>query len=762
MTKKSDKKKMDATSAMNTQDTTETESTTVEPTKENEDNVASHETAATYSSESAYEDEETTETEQEIANGETDHPTEHVVEDIAPWRRIRRAPIMRHDVSIVSDDDIYLFNQGTQYRLYNHLGAHPKVVDGIEGTFFAVWAPEASRVTVTGDFNRWDTQSHLLKRRGNTGIWEGFIEGVTIGAIYKYHVESRLGGYEVDKADPLAFYAEIPPHTASVVWDLNYAWNDDAWMEKRRSLQTLHSPMSIYEFHIGSWKRIPEDRHRSMTYRELAPELATYITEMGFTHVEFMPVMEHPFYGSWGYQLVGYYAPSSRYGTPQDFMYLIDYLHQHDIGVILDWVPSHFAIDMHGLSFFDGSHLYEHASPQKGWHPDWNSFIFNHGRHEVQSFLISNAIYWLDKYHIDGLRVDAVASMLYLDYSRRQGEWIPNKYGGRDNLEAIDFLRRFNEVVYFSYPDVQTIAEESTSWELVSRPSSIGGLGFGMKWDMGWMHDTLKYMSKDPVHRKYHHGQLTFRMVYAFSENFVLSLSHDEVVHGKGSLINKMSGDEWQKFANLRLLYSYMYALPAKKLIFMGCEFAQWREWNHDESLDWHLLQYEQHKGIQKLLQDLNRIYRQEPALYEFDCEPDGFEWVDCYDWENSIISFIRKGKTTNTIVLAVCNFTPVPRQSYLLGVPRGGYWKELINSDAEIYGGCGMDNSGGVHAKRRGQHGRPNSIAITLPPLAVVIFQNLSTTDMEEEEEDDTQLLEEEENDKTFIVERYVAPIDD
>ncbi len=498
-------------------------------------------------------------------------------------------------------------------------------------------------------------------------------------------------------------------------------------METRQSRNSLNAPITIDEVHLGSWRRVPEQDSRSLTYRELAPQLAEYVTQMGFTHIEILPIMEHPFYGSWGYQTTGYFAPTSRYGTPQDFMYLIDCLHQHGIGVILDWVPSHFPTDEHGPGFFDGTHLYEHADPQKGFHPDWSSFIFNYGRNEVRSFLLSSALFWLDKYHIDGLRVDAVASMLYLDYSRKVGEWIPNQYGGRENLEAIGFLRHFNEQIYANHPDVQTFAEESTAWPMVSRPTYVGGLGFGLKWDMGWMHDTLEYMSKEPIHRKYHHNDLTFRMLYAFHESFVLPLSHDEVVHGKGSLLGKMPGDDWQKFANLRLLFGYMYAQPAKKLLFMGGEFGQWQEWKHDESLEWHLLQYVPHAGLQRWVADLNHIYRSEPALHQLDCDPAGFEWIDCLDAESSIISLLRKGKSTGDLVLAVCNFTPVPRSNYLVGAPRGGFWRELLNSDAAQYGGSGLGNLGGVEAAPMPLHGRTHSLALTLPPLSALFFKSTS-----------------------------------
>jgi 1,4-alpha-glucan branching enzyme len=626
---------------------------------------------------------------------------------------------------ILTGDDIYLFNEGSHFRLYRKLGAHPMTVEGQEGSYFAVWAPDARQVFVLGDFNGWDKTSHPLSSHGQSGIWGGFIPGVTKGAIYKYHIISRHRGYQVDKADPFTFYSEISPRTGSIVWDTEYSWGDRDWMGKRRKYNALDAPIAIYEVHLGSWRRAPEEGHLPLTYRELAPVLAEYVNQMGFTHVEFLPVMEHPFSGSWGYQVTGYFAPTSRFGTPQDFMYLIDYLHQHNIGVILDWVPSHFPTDEHGLGFFDGTHLYEHAYPQKGFHPDWTSFIFNYGRNEVRNFLLSSALFWLDKYHADGLRVDGVASMLYLDYSRKEGEWMPNEYGGRENLEAIDFLRRFNEEVYRNYPDVQTIAEESTAWPMVSRPTYVGGLGFGMKWDMGWMHDTLQYISQDPVFRRYHQNDLTFRMLYAFTENFVLPLSHDEVAHGKGSLLGKMPGDDWQKFANLRLLLGYMYAQPGKKLLFMGGELGQWREWQHDESLDWHLLQYQRHAELQRWVADLNRLYLSQPALYEFDCDPNGFEWIDCINADDSIISFIRKGSSTGSIVLAVGNFTPVPRYNYRVGVPRGGFWKELLNSDARDYGGSGQGNLGGVEAAKIQFHNRPYSLNLTLPPLSILFLMS-------------------------------------
>lgn len=630
------------------------------------------------------------------------------------------------DVTLLTDDDIYIFNEGNHFRLYEKLGSHLLTVNGVQGTYFAVWAPNAKRVLVMGDFNKWSKTTHPLKLRARSGIWEGFIPGVAPGALYKYHIVSAYNDYRVDKTDPYAKHEERPPQTASIVCDINnYTWGDQEWMQQRHSRNELDDPIAIYEMHLGSWMRPSDNTDRFLTYRELAPRLTEYMLQMGFTHVEFLPVLEHPFYGSWGYQVTSFFAPTSRYGTPQDFMYLIDHLHQHGIGVILDWVPSHFPTDEHGLGYFDGTYLYEHADPRQGFHPDWNSLIFNYGRGEVHCLLISSALFWLDKYHVDGLRVDAVASMLYLDYSRKAGEWIPNKYGGNENIEALEFLRKFNQEVYKNYPDVQTIAEESTAWPMVSRPIYRGGLGFGLKWDMGWMHDTLSYMSRDPIHRKYHHNQMTFRTVYAFTENFVLPLSHDEVVYGKGSLIGKMPGDEWQRFANLRLLFGYMYGQPSKKLIFMGGEFGQWREWNHDTSLDWHLTQYPLHAGVQQWVADLNRLYRSEPALYEFDCDPRGFAWIDASDAENSVYSFIRKGQSTEDIFLVVCNCTPVLRHDYRIGVPRGGYWQEALNSDVVLYGGSGQGNLGGVHATTMPFHGRPDSLQITLPPLAALFFKS-------------------------------------
>ena len=628
-------------------------------------------------------------------------------------------------MSLLTDNDLYLFNEGSHFRLYDKLGARVVTHAGTSGTYFAVWAPNAEQVSVIGDFNGWDKRRHRLSPKGQSGIWEGFFPGVGKGTLFKYHIVSRLNGYRVDKADPFSIFNETPPKTASIVWDLDYHWGDHEWMASRRQHNALDKPMATYEMHVGSWRRVLAEGNRSLSYRELATQLADYLQQMGYTHVEFLPVMDHPFFGSWGYQITGYFAPSGNYGTPQDFMHLIDSLHQRGIGVILDWVPSHFPTDEHGLAFFDGSHLYEHADARQGYHPEWKSYIFNYGRTEVQSFLISNAIFWLDRYHADGLRVDAVASMLYLDYARKEGEWIPNRYGGRENIEAINFLRRMNEEVYKYRPDVQTIAEESTSWPMVSRPNYVGGLGFGLKWDMGWMHDTLEYMSKDPLFRRYHHNKLTFRMIYAFHENFVLPLSHDEVVYGKSSLIGKMPGDEWQKFANLRALFGYMYAQPAKKLLFMGGEFGQWREWVHDSSLDWDLLDYPLHAGLQRWVEDLNRLYRSEPALHELDCDPAGFEWIDCNDADSSVLSLIRKAKSSSAIMLVLCNFTPVPRYSYRVGTPRGGQWQEILNSDAARYGGSNMGNLGGAETAPIGLHGRPYSLTLTLPPLSVSFFKN-------------------------------------
>lgn len=637
--------------------------------------------------------------------------------------RYERAPTMSDP--LLSEFDLYLFGEGTFDRAYNKLGSHPAERDGRRGIHFAVWAPSAKSVSVIADFNGWNPAANAMNPN-HAGIWEGFVPDVGQGAMYKYHIESNYGDYKVDKADPYAFAAQIPPATASCVWDLeSYSWNDGEWMASRVRNNSLNSPISVYEVHLGSWRRVVEEGGRWLTYREMASPLAEYVHDAGFTHVEFLPVMEHPFDGSWGYETIGYFAPTSRFGTPADFMFLVDTLHQHGIGVILDWVPAHFPKDEAGLGYFDGSHLYEHADPRQGEHPDWNTFVFNYGRNEVRNFLVSNALFWFDKYHADGLRVDAVASMLYLDYGRRTGEWIPNRYGGKENLGAIHFLRTLNERVYAAFPDVIMIAEESTAWPQVSRPTYVGGLGFGLKWNMGWMHDVLDYMSQDPVFRSYHHNQITFSLLYAFTENFVLPFSHDEVVYGKGSMLRKMPGDEWQKFASLRLLYGFMFGHPGKKLLFMGDEFGQRSEWNHDTSLDWHLLERPFHAGLQRWLRDLNTLYRGRAALYELDFEAAGFEWVDCKDFQRSVISFLRRGRNPDEQLMFVCNFTPVVRQNYRIGVPQDGFWKEILNSDAPLYGGSGQGNFGGLSAVPLPIHGRPFSLNMLLPPLGMVVFQH-------------------------------------
>ncbi len=634
--------------------------------------------------------------------------------------------------SSLTDRDIYLFREGSHGRLYERMGAHlvrsGAAGDGpVDGVRFAVWAPNAREVSVTGEWNQWDGRGDALAVRGDgSGIWEGFIPGVRHGHAYKYRIVSHVGGRELIKADPFAAYSETPSlgATGSRVWDLNYAWGDAQWMQTRARVNALDAPMSIYEVHLGSWRRVPEEGNRSMTYRELAQPLAEYLLQMGFTHVEFLPITEHPFYGSWGYQTTGYFAPTARYGTPQDLMYLIDVLHQHGIGVLLDWVPSHFPADAHGLAQFDGTYLFEHADPRQGFHPQWTSSIFNYGRNEVRAFLLSSALFWLDRYHIDGLRVDAVASMLYLDYGREAGDWIPNRYGGKENLEAISFLRMLSEAVYRDHPDTQTMAEESTSWPMVSRPVYLGGLGFGLKWNMGWMHDTLDFLSLDPVHRRYHHDRITFSIWYAFAENFVLPLSHDEVVHGKGSLLGKMPGDAWQRFANLRLLFGYQWAHPGKKLLFMGGELAQPEEWAHERGLSWHVLAVAEHSGVQRWVADCNRLLRSEPALFEEDFSAEGFQWIDCQDAERGLLVFLRRGRTGTAPVLVACNLTPVPRVQHRVGVPVGGRWRELANSDAQIYGGSGMGNWGAVEAEAVPSHGHGHSIALTLPPLAVVFLK--------------------------------------
>jgi len=634
---------------------------------------------------------------------------------------LRPQPVPEKPLLREGDADAFL--QGRNYRAYKTLGAHFCDAGGKAGVHFAVWAPNASLVQVMGDFNSWSKDGQAVNLKSRSGIWHGFVPGVKQGMRYKYHVISNGQNHASDKADPFAFHTEAPPRTASVVWDLNHRWGDRAWLRQRRRRNAAESPVSVYEMHPGSWRRVCEEGNRWLSYRELAPRLADYLQRMGFTHVELLPIAEHPFYGSWGYQTTGYFAPTSRYGTPQDFMYFVDYLHQHGIGVILDWVPSHFPTDGHSLAYFDGTHLFEHADPRKGFHPDWHSAIFNYGRNEVRAFLISSALFWIEKYHIDGLRLDAVASMLYLDYSRKAGGWIPNRHGGRENLEAVEFLRELNRVITDSHPDVLTMAEESSAWPKVSRPAKEGGLGFSMKWDMGWMHDTLRYMKRPPHHRKHHHGELPFRMVYAFQENYVLALSHDEMVHGKGSLFGMMSGDEWQKYANLRLLYGYMFAQPGKKLLFMGGELAQWPEWNHESSIEWHVENQRFHSGVQRWVADLNHAYRAEPALHELDFSPEGFEWIDYQDMHNTTLSFIRKSRACREFVLAVFNFTPFVRRNYRVGVPRGGFWKEILNSDAREYDGSGQGNDGGVQAEAVKWHHRPCSLLLTLPPLAALLF---------------------------------------
>ncbi len=628
-------------------------------------------------------------------------------------------------IRVLTDFDLHLIAEGSHYKKYEKLGAHIMEVEGSKGVHFAVWAPNARKVSVIGDFNDWNAKANPMQSLGSSGVWEVFVPGIGEGALYKFEIWSRYNKYRAQKADPFAFYFELRPKSASIVYDIGgYQWNDDGWMEDRSKNIFLDRPIAVYEVHLGSWMRIQEENGRWLTYTELADRLIPYAAEMGYTHIELLPVTEHPLDASWGYQTLGYFAPTSRFGKPKEFMHFVDRCHQEGIGVILDWVPAHFPTDGHGLGFFDGTCLYEHEDPRKGFHPDWGTKIFNYGRNEVRNFLISNALFWFEKYHIDGLRVDAVASMLYLDYSRKEGEWIPNKYGGRENLEAIDFLKRFNEVSHEYHPGILTIAEESTAWPNVSRPTYIGGLGFSMKWNMGWMNDTLEYFSKDPVHRKYHHNNLTFSLLYAFTENFTLPLSHDEVVHGKGSLLNKMPGDMWQKFANLRALYGFMYGHPGKKLLFMGGEFGQWDEWNFEKSLDWNLLEYEPHRGLQRFVKDLNGFYRSEPSLYEVDFDYRGFEWIDFHDVEGSIISFLRRAKDHNDFTVFVYNFTPVPRLNYRIGVPEPGFYRERLNSDSSLYWGSNMGNSGGVMAEDIPFQLRPYSINITLPPLAVVVFK--------------------------------------
>jgi 1,4-alpha-glucan branching enzyme len=630
---------------------------------------------------------------------------------------------------ILTDFDLHLLGEGTHYRNYERLGAHVRTHQGIAGVHFAVWAPNAQRVSVIGNFNHWDGRRHPMGNRGATGVWELFIPGLGQGEVYKYEVKSRHQGYLMQKSDPYGFAAELRPKTASIVWDVTrFCWHDEQWIASRPERQGLDQPIAVYEVHLGSWKRDVAHDNGFFNYRELADQLVAHLDHTHFTHVELMPITEHPFDGSWGYQPVGYFAPTSRFGTPDDFAYFVDTLHQHGYGVILDWVPAHFPSDAHGLGYFDGTHLYEHSDPRLGEHRDWGTKIFNYGRPEVRNFLFGNALFWLDRYHLDGLRVDAVASMIYLDYSREPGEWLPNVFGGNENLDAIDFLKRLNELCHREHPGILTVAEESTSWSGVSRPTYLGGLGFSLKWNMGWMNDTLRYMSKDPVYRKYEHGSLTFSMIYAFSENFILPLSHDEVVHGKGSLLDKMPGDLWQKSANLRLLFGYMYAHPGKKLLFMGDEIAQWREWSHDESLDWHLLEWRDHRGVLQLVRDLNTVYRQQPALHQLDFEWQGYEWLELHDWENSVISFLRRGKNPDDAIVVVCNFTPVVRENYRIGVPTGGHYREIVNTDAEIYGGSNVGNEGGAWGVGESHAGRPFHLALRLPPLAALYLKAPST----------------------------------
>jgi 1,4-alpha-glucan branching enzyme len=626
--------------------------------------------------------------------------------------------------TLFTDFDIHLFKSGKHFKLQDKLGAHPVDKDGGKGTYFAVWAPNAKAVSVIGNFNSWQDGHHkLFARWDESGIWEGSFPDIARGEAYKYAIHSITGEF-LEKADPFAFYCEPPPMTASIVWQAGYKWKDQEWMAKRKKIAAEPKPYAVYEVHIGSWQKVLKDNNRSLNYAELATELVAYVKEMGYTHIEFLPVMEHPFFGSWGYQVTGYFAPTSRFGQPEDFMYLVDCFHRAGIGVILDWVPSHFPGDAHGLYNFDGTHLYEHADPRKGFHPDWKSYIFNYGRNEVRSFLISNALFWLENYHADGLRVDAVASMLYLDYSRAAGEWIPNEYGGNENIESITFLKEFNEQVYSANPDVITIAEESTSWSGVSRPTYLGGLGFGQKWMMGWMHDTLHFFQKDPVHRKHHLNEITFSLMYAFTENFMLPLSHDEVVHGKGSLIGRMPGDEWQRFANLRLLHSYMYTHPGTKLLFMGGEFGQTSEWNHNHGLDWHLLEYDFHRGVQNLVKDLNELYKEETALYLYSFDHRGFQWVDYSDRDNSVIIYQRQGDHKEDLLIVICNFTPAVRNHYRIGVPYRGYWKEVFNSDDVRYQGSGLLNSGLLTTSPVKYHGRDFSVTLTLPPLALTVLK--------------------------------------
>jgi 1,4-alpha-glucan branching enzyme len=625
----------------------------------------------------------------------------------------------------LTDFDLHLIGEGRHFDTYEKLGAHLHTVGGVPGTRFAVWAPAAERVSVVGDMNHWDGRVHPMRPRGSSGIWELFLPEVVEGAVYKYEIVGAQGNLLPLKADPYAFRAELRPNTGSVVANLAaYSWKDAEWLERRKERNWLESAVAIYEVHLGSWRRVPEDHDRWLSYRELAEQLIPYVKQLGYTHIELLPVMEHPYDGSWGYQTLGYFAATSRFGTPADFMYFVDRCHQENIGVVLDWTPAHFPRDAHGLAQFDGTHLFEHADPRQGAHPDWGTLVYNYGRNEVRNYLISNALFWLDRYHIDGLRVDAVASMLYLDYSRKPGEWVPNKYGGRENLEAVDFFKTLNTVAHQRFPGILTIAEESTAWPSVSRPTYLGGLGFSLKWNMGWMNDTLKYFSANPIYRKYEHNKVTFSLVYAFSENFVLPFSHDEVVHGKNSLLHKMPGDLWQQFANLRLLYAYQYAHPGKKLLFMGQEFGQRNEWNEARSLDWHLVQWDSHRGIQKLIEDLNRLLAIEPALHQVDFHWQGFEWIDCNDNDNSVLSFLRKSKNPDDLLVVVLNLTPVVREGYMVGVPYGGFYKEIFNSDSSNYGGSNLGNIGGQKAASEAHQGRPYSLCLTLPALSAIYLK--------------------------------------
>ncbi len=624
----------------------------------------------------------------------------------------------------ITDEDLYLFGMGDHHKIYEKLGAHLMTVDGVDGVHFAVWAPNARNVSIVGDFNQWHGGKHQMRVMGSSGIWELFVPNIGEGETYKFEIKDHAGTMML-KTDPYGFFHEVRPKNASVVYDINkYEWNDVEWMEKRRNSDPLGKPISVYEVHLGSWRRDPGDPERFLSYQELAEQLVDYVKEMGYTHIELLPVAEHPFDGSWGYQVTGYYAPTSRFGAPQDFQYFVDHCHQNDIGVIIDWVPAHFPKDAHGLAKFDGSALYEHADPRLGEHMDWGTLIFNFGRNEVRNFLIANALFWFDKYHIDGVRVDAVASMLYLDYSREHGQWVPNEFGGRENLQAIDFIKKFNELVFSYYPGVLSIAEESTAWPGVSKPTYLGGLGFNIKWNMGWMNDFLTYFGKDPIHRRYHHNMITFALLYAFNENFMLVLSHDEVVHGKRALLDKMPGDFWQKFANLRTLFGFMFGHPGKKLLFQGSEFGQWQEWKESQSLDWHLLNFEPHQKLQQLVKDLNHLYKTEPAMHQLDFSQDGFEWIDFMDADNSIISFMRKSRDPKDTLVFVSNFTPVYRDSYRIGVPFHCHYKEILNTDAEIYGGSNKGNAGGLHSDEWEWHNQRHSLNIQVPPLATVIFK--------------------------------------